>query len=81
VGLIATAEVISALSQTATSAPLQAAVGDSGLFLIFAAIVLAALAYAVLLMPETKGINDHEMLRTALSRLALPEMTFYMSLT
>ncbi len=47
VGLIATAEVLSSLSQTATAGAVVDAVGKAGLFLIFATVVFLTFVYAV----------------------------------
>lgn len=47
VGLIATAEVLSSLSQTAAASAVEAAIGREGLFFVFAAVVFATFIYGV----------------------------------
>ena len=47
VGLVAAGEVISALCQTVAAAPMEDALGQSGLFVVFAGVVLATSVYGV----------------------------------
>ncbi len=60
VGLVATTEGISALSQILLKDPIRAAVGDAGLFFVFAGVVFLALVYMFFIMPETKGKSLEE---------------------
>ena len=57
VGLIATAEVLSSLSQTALVKPIEDAFGQGGLFLVFACVVLFLLLFSVGFMPETSALT------------------------
>jgi hypothetical protein len=57
VGLIATFEGLSALSQSASTPAIIATIGDAGLFFVFAGIVAACAIFMFYMMPETKGMT------------------------
>ncbi len=47
VGLVASAEVVSSLSQTASAPAIEGALGRAGLFIIFAVVVFGTFVYSV----------------------------------
>ena len=54
-GLVAAVEGLSSLAESFTSPHIVDAVGDSGLFFVFAGVVTSCFVFALFLMPETKG--------------------------
>ena len=60
-GIIMTIETLSALSQGSLQPYIIKAVGESGLFFVFGAVVAACLCFMFLLMPETKGKSLEEL--------------------
>ena len=60
-GLIMTIETLSALSQGSLEPYIVEAIGESGLFFVFGAVVTACLCYMFILMPEMKGKSLEEL--------------------
>ena len=60
-GIIMTMEALSALSQGALEPYMVKAIGKSGLFFVFGAVVTACLCFMFILMPETKGKSLEEL--------------------
>ena len=60
-GIIMTFETLSALSQGAVQPYIVAAIGEGGLFFIFAGVVALCLVYMFFLMPETRGCSEVEL--------------------
>ena len=56
-----TIDALSALSQGSLEPFILEAIGESGLFFVFAAIVTACFCYMFILMPETKGKSLEEL--------------------
>ena len=54
-GLVAAVEGLSSLSESFISPHIVDAIGDSGLFFVFAGVVTACFVFMLFLMPETKG--------------------------
>ena len=54
-GLVAAVEGLSSLSESFISPHVVNAIGDSGLFFVFAGVVSICFVYMLFLMPETKG--------------------------
>ena len=54
-GLVATVEGLSALSLNAVRPYISEGIGDSGLFFVFAAVVMVCFVFMFIWMPETKG--------------------------
>ena len=60
-GVIMTIETLSALSQGSLEPYILEAIGESGLFFVFAAVVTICLCFMFILMPETKGKSLEEL--------------------
>ena len=54
-GLVAAVEGLSSLSESFISPHIVGAIGDSGLFFVFAGVVTCCFVFMLFLMPETKG--------------------------
>ena len=67
-GIIMSIEALSAISQGSLEPYIIKAVGESGLFFVFGAVIAASFCFMFLLMPETKGKSLEELEHIFLSR-------------